>query len=362
MQRVRRSRSNRDRSNEPALRDRKSTASGANRLATAPGIATLAPAFVQALPSLHGLPTGYSHEFHAELLYDLCAALVRESLGTPEAWQKCGEHATVFVEHSIMHGIGEECWNLLRRNVEYHLQISDVAQRDGFDAPLPNGVLAVTIECSGSGYLKVGPAIAALEEEAEGLGAAFYWVLTNALYRVMRIYNHDDAFQYEERLHEYAEDDPENKEQYEFPEVEQSLPKCIRETLKHDHKSWILRARRLLFKHRDGRYRTWIGRLRKIQQLSRLPLGSTRDFLQEGNCDGPPLPSLLVVFKEHDAITACFDEESQYMLEGSSEPAVGVVFDPRRPDEVRYALRIAGRFLAFNHELFQLVEELQQLC
>jgi hypothetical protein len=29
---------------------------------------------------------------------------------------------------------------------------------------------------------------------------------------------------------------------------------------------------------------------------------------------------LVVAFKEHDAIVACFDEESQYMLEGSADP------------------------------------------
>lgn len=177
----------------------------------------------------------------------------------------------------------------------------------------------------------------------------------------MRISNHDDAFQYEERLHEYAEDDPENKEQYEFPEVKEALPECIRNTLTNDRR-WILRARRLVLMHRRGRYRSWLERLRKIQQISRLPLGLSREFLQEGNYDSPPLPSMLVVFKEHDAIMACFDEESQYMLEGSSEPAVGVIFDPKKPGEVRHAMRIVRHFLAFNYELFQLVEELQQLC
>lgn len=320
---------------------------------------TLAPSFGQALPSLDELPTAYSHEFHAELVYDLCAALVREGIGTPDMWQKCNENAPVFAEHAIMRGIGDERWTLLERNSEYHLQVSDVAERDGLSAPLANGQLAVTIECSGVGYLKIGPAVDALEEEAEGLGAAFYWILTYSIYRVMRIYNHDDAFQCEERLHEYAEDDSENKEQYEFPEVEKALPECIRMTLKHDHKDWTLRARRLLCRHRSGKYSLWIERLRKLQQLSRLRLNHSRDFLEQGGYDSVPLPSLLVVFKEHDAITACFDEEAQYMLEGSSEPALGVPFNPQRQDEVRQALRIVEHFLAFNDEIFRLVEELQ---
>jgi hypothetical protein len=47
------------------------------------------------------------------------------------------------------------------------------------------------------------------------------------------------------------------------------------------------------------------------------------------------------------------------MLEGTSEPAVGAAFCPQNPEEVRQTVRIVERFVMFNHELFQLVEELQ---
>jgi hypothetical protein len=153
----------------------------------------LAPAFAQALPSLDGIATEYNHEVHAELLFDLCATLVRAGMGTPETWQQCAGNAIVFAKHAMTSGIGAERGDLLQRNGEYQLQVSDVVEQDGYDASLGEGQLAVTIECSGCGYLKIGPAIDALEEEAEGLGAAFYWMLTYALYRVMRLYNHDDA-------------------------------------------------------------------------------------------------------------------------------------------------------------------------
>jgi hypothetical protein len=160
---------------------------------TAPRLTTLAPAFGQALPTLDTVPTEYSHEVNAELLYDLCAALVNEGLGSPETWQQCGENPVVFAQRSIIDAIGRERSELLERNVEYHLQVSDVLERDGYGSTLSNGQLAVTIECSGAGYLKIGPALEALEKEAEGLGAAFYWTLIHALYRVMRIYDHSDS-------------------------------------------------------------------------------------------------------------------------------------------------------------------------
>ncbi len=362
MQRIHRTRPDRVRSHKPVQREPGPHASGANGVADATGVALLAPAFAQALPSLAGLPTEYSHEFRAELVYDLCAALVREGLGTCESWTECGESVLVFAKHAIMRAIGEDRWNLLQRNVEYHLEISDVADREGFDEVMGDGQLAITVVCGGSGYLKIGPAIEALEAESPGLGAAFYWTLTYALYRLMRVYNHDDALQYEERMQENADqDDEENKGQYEFPEVEKALPDCIRSSLKKDgYDRWNLRARRLLCKYGNGRYGSWIKRLRKLQQLSRIRVCSSRNFIEEGNYDSPPLPSLLVAFKERDAITACFDEEGQYMLEGTSEPAVGVAFHPQNFEEVRQAVRIVERFVMFNHELFQWIEELQE--
>jgi len=48
----------------------------------------------------------------------------------------------------------------------------------------------------------------------------------------MRVYDHEDALMYEERLIEYAnQDDEENRRQYESPEVEKALPACIQKTL-----------------------------------------------------------------------------------------------------------------------------------
>jgi hypothetical protein len=293
-------------------------------------------------------------------VYELSAALVREGLGTGETWEQSSGSALAFAQHAMTSGIGAERGDLLRRNVEFHLEVSDVLGRAGSDAALESGQLAVTVECGGSGYLKIGPAIDALEAEAEGLGAAFYWALTFALYRVMRIYNHDDALMYEERMRDYAaEDEEENRGQYEFPEVEKALPECIRKTLKRDSSNWRTQDRKLLSRFRNGRFGSWIERLRRIQRLSRLPLKQSRDYLESGYYDDPPLPSLLVSFKEHDAIIACFDEEGQSMMEGTAEPTVCVVFSPRKADEVRHALRIVERFVAINCALFQLVEEIQ---
>jgi DNA-binding transcriptional ArsR family regulator len=224
MQRILRSRARRLRSNQALCAAGQLSAPDATGSASTSGIETLAPAFGQALPSLADVRAEYSHEVNAELVYELCATLVREGLGTAETWKKSGGNALAFAQHVMMSAIGTERGDLLQRNVEYHLEVSDQLGRAGSDAELESGQLVVTVECGGSGYFRIGPALDALEAEAEGLGAAFYWALTFALYRVMWIYNHDNALMYEERMRDYAaEDDAENQGQYEFPEVEKAL-------------------------------------------------------------------------------------------------------------------------------------------
>jgi hypothetical protein len=96
-----------------------------------------------------------------------------------------------------MNAIAAEPADLLRRNVEWRLEVSDTLS-DGYfagdDEPaVGDGKLCVSATCGGAGYFRIGAALDALEQEATGLGAAFYWSLVRSLYRIMRIYDHDDA-------------------------------------------------------------------------------------------------------------------------------------------------------------------------
>jgi hypothetical protein len=292
------------------------------------------------------------------MLHQLCAALVRMGLGTPELWIECGEDPLVFAQRSIVNRIGAETVELLERNVEYHLEVTDVVGEDS--TGLSSGQLAITIHCSGCGYLKIGPNLRALESEEEGLGAAFYWTLIRSLYRVTRIYDHSDAQAYEENLIEYAqEDDPANRDQYEFPEVDKALPECIRKSLKHESEHWRLDYRRLLWRHRNGRYRNWIRHVEAIAKLARVKARSLQPEDFDGYYDGPPLPALLFVFEEHDAVAACFDEESQHMLEGSTVPAFSAVFTLDNAEQCSAAMRAAERFVLLSREVCQLIEEIQ---
>ena len=360
MQRISRTRGRCDQRARSLSRGQRTGVAGAHGNPATPPVETLAPAFAVALPSFDGQPVTYSHEVNGEMLYVLCATLVRMGLGTPALWTGCGEDPLAFARRSIVDRIGKETIALLERNVEYHLEVADVVGADS--AGLSTGQLAITIHCSGCGYLKIGPALRALESEEEGLGAAFYWTLIRSLYRVMRIYDHSDAQAYEENLIEFAqEDDPANRDQYEFPEAEKALPECIRRSLKHESEHWRLDDRRMLRRHRDGRYWNWIRHVEAIARLSRVKASSFEPADYDGYYDGPPLPALLIVFEEHDAVAACFDEESQHMLEGSAEPAFCTVFRLDDADQCTAAMRAAERFVLMNREVCELIEEIHAL-
>ena len=95
MQRIPRTLGRRDQRACSLSRARLADAGGAHGNPAAAPVETLAPAFVQALPSLGRQPVTYSHEVNGEMLYELCAILVRMGLGTPELWLECGEDPLV---------------------------------------------------------------------------------------------------------------------------------------------------------------------------------------------------------------------------------------------------------------------------
>jgi hypothetical protein len=134
----------------------------------------------------------YAHELNAELVYKFCAALIRGGIAKAEDWEKSNEDALSFAKYSVMQAIGIERGELLRRNVEFQMEIGDVYPNGYFYGQYPqleSGSLAVSICCSGAGALRLGKLVNALEHEAKGLGAAFYWTLIRSLYHVMRVYD-----------------------------------------------------------------------------------------------------------------------------------------------------------------------------
>ena len=298
------------------------------------------------LPSLKSVPGSFDLEANGALLYRLCIALVQRKLVDEKLWLAAGKIPIVFARNAIQKLVDRPG---TLKNIEYGLEICDepdsgYGSRAGL---LPSALLAM-FELQTAGFLVMGEAMRVLDRQEQYLGAAFYVVLIHSLWRWMRIYDHSAAAWHCEQLLEMMEqDDPEGRESYEFPDVEKAVPPGVKEV-----DGWELQAaRRLLRKHRHGPFADWIERLFRIVRLSML--AKVTVSVEESH-DSPPIPSILVVFRENDAIHACWDEEAAHYYESSNEPTCALRFRPNNPAELDAALRSAFIFLKLNVEVSDL--------
>jgi hypothetical protein len=62
---------------------------------------------------------------------------------------------------------------------------------------------------------------------------------------------------------------------------------------------------------------------------------------QLSDCN-PPLPCLLAIFAEGDAISAAFDEDAQGMMEVEPEPNIIIPFNPTDTESVQRTFQMFG--------------------
>jgi hypothetical protein len=316
-------------------------------------LTSLAPHHGLAIPVLSDVETSCSYQPNSALIYQLCRVLVERGLADGALWEEVGRSALPFASRAVQRMLDKVWDRRLDELVKYSLDIKDELGEDEQKLGL-RGRLTAMVDTQMSGYLKIGPALDRLEEEYPGLGTAFYRLLQSSLARWIRVYDHTAAGYYEENLREMMEqDDPENSESYEFPQVNDAVPVYLRE--KDHNETHVERA--LLRRFRSGACGDWIDRLLRIHRISRLRVRHERigDYY-----DDPPLPSLLVVFRQHDAIEACFDAEAQYFYEVEHEPIFAVPFAVESPQECDAAIRSITAFFRLNTELFELIEVLNK--
>ena len=144
--------------------------------------------------------------------------------------------------------------------------------------------------------------------------ATFYHVFTGALNRWIRTYDYRDAEDCVEMLREWAEGE---EEQYEIADVAASTPACMKQ------KPLSLKSLYRMEAQTKGKGAkaliTAALDLERISESMRRP--ELSDDMRAQLIDtNSPLPAILVVFSENDAIEALFEDDSQSWGEASSEP------------------------------------------
>ena len=128
-------------------------------------------------------------------------------------------------------------------------------------------------------------------------------------------------------------------DQYEIPDVQASIPACMRQAALDDGELARLRDKiddPLATKLVDAALA-----LDRVSAQAERPELSEDIGQQLSDCN-PPLPCLLALFAEADAVAAGFDEEAQGMLEVTPEPNLIIPFDPTDTESVREAFHVFG--------------------
>ena len=185
------------------------------RTVVATDIGLLGQGCGETLPSLRPIPASYRLETNGERLYRLCLALVERNLADENLWQQTDKVALVFTRTAIQKLIEEfSGGGMLKDKIDYCFEVrDDLGTGYWRGGALGEGKLMAAFELQACGYLKIGAALDALEEQERFLGAAFYYLLRSSLYRWIRIYDHTDAEAYNEQLQEWMEqDEPESRD------------------------------------------------------------------------------------------------------------------------------------------------------
>jgi hypothetical protein len=292
------------------------------------------------LPRLTGVPLIHRVVADDRLAVMLAKSLVELDIAAPGDWKRAEYDPTSFTRLTLERWIKAYGGPAIRRRFLLVATISDTpCEWTDRDESKPNQLFLIVEPSEAScGCVTFGPTLELLEKVHPQLPATFFNLFVGALNCWTRVYDHRDAEERAEMLREWAAQEA-DADQYEIPDVQGSIPACMRQTALDEAELAHLEdsisdppATRLLKAALS---------LERLSALAKRPeLGD--DIGQQLSDCNPPLPCLLAIFAEADSVSAAFDDEAQGMLEVTPEPNLIIPFDPDNTESVRNAFQVFG--------------------
>ncbi len=300
----------------------------------------IAPAGTLSLPRLAGVPITQRLIADDRLAVALAECLLTLDIAVSEDWKKAECDPTSYIRITLERWIDAHGGPAIRRRFLLAAAISNSPCEWAEPDEAKSDQLFLTVEPSESscGCVVLGPTLQLLESVHPRLPATFFHLFVGALNRWSRVYDFRDAEDRAETLREWVAQEP-DAGQYEFPDVAGSIPPCMKQEALEGNE--LLRITNEI---RDPLAKRLIEGAVRLDQLS---ADAERPDINEdigallSDCN-PPLPTLLALFAESDAIAGCFDEEAQGMMEVTPEPNLIIPFDPSEPESVRSAFKVFG--------------------
>jgi hypothetical protein len=300
----------------------------------------MAPGTGLLIPRLDGIPLIHRLVADDPLAVMLAETLVELDIAVPGGWKRAEHDPTSFVRLTLERWIRAHGGHAIRHRFLLSAAISNTPSDWAEpDQSQPNRLFLIVEPSEATcGCANFGPTLQLLESIHPQLPAKFFHLFIGALNRWLRVYDLRDAEDRVEMLREWAAQEP-NADEYEIPDVAGSIPPCMkREPL---DEAGLNRLKERITDPLALELVEGVIALDNLSALAKHPELDDNVREQLSDCN-PPLPCLLALFAEADAIAACFDEEAQGMLEVEPEPNIIIPLDPADTQSVRRAFHTFG--------------------
>jgi len=289
------------------------------------------------LPRLGGMPVEYRIAGEDRRAILLAQMLTELEIGDPSDWEQAGRSPSGYILATLKRWIACHDGGIIRQQFALDATISNTPDPYS-DEGARRELLYLIVNPDSAGYVVIGPTLELLATVHPRLPVSFYHLFIGAVRRWMRVYDYDDALARVEMLRDWVEGE-ENPEQYEFPEVEGCIPAFMKEKPLETEA-----VRRLADKTTDETLCGLLNTAPNLESTSHKvrPAEITEETQEAFMDSNPPLPALLVSFKRHDAVAACFDDESRGVMEAGPEPNFIVEINPGDPASVQQAFETLG--------------------
>lgn len=287
---------------------------------------------------LGGVPLVHRLVADDTLAVMLAESLLELDIAVADDWHQAEHNPSSFIGLTLERWIAAHGGDAIRRRFILEARLSSSPSPWAEEDRARPQRLFLTVEPSEAGCVVFGPTLELLEKWHPRLPSTFFHLFAAALNRWIRIYDYRDAEERWENLLDWIANEP-DANQYELPDVQGSIPPCMKQApLKQGE---LIRLKGKIGDPLAAGLVEAVLCLNKVSRSAERPTlcDDVGELLSDCN---PPLPSLLAIFAESDAIEACFQEESEYMMEVTPEPNLIL------PIEAGNTASVSGAFRAFQ--------------
>lgn len=283
------------------------------------------------LPQLAGVEPELQWVSDDRSLVTLAKTLVQLGIAHPHDWES-GKEPSKYLTATVRRWIAKHGVSQIRRRFDLHLTITDTILAYP-DRDAQEDKLFLIVDPESAGYVVLKPCIELLESVHPQLPANLFRSLIGSMNEWVRTYDYRDAEEHAELLREWAVAD-DNPDGYELPDVDRCTTKCLKESPLSLH--GLKKTRTAVADPVVERILEAMLRMNAVSRRCKRPK-MTEEIQEALNDCNPPLPCLLAVFSEHDAIEGCFDEEAQTAYEMEPQPNLIIPLDVKNAASVKSA-------------------------